>query len=97
MSDGLCCLTAHANAKAPWTCPCKCHTTPEVSMSQTHDAIQSSDRLKSLILSLCDKADEVIQNGDWPTEDGTWIETNAGCTCPLNDIIVEIREALGAA
>lgn len=54
-----------------------------------------NERLKSLILSLCDKADEVMQNGDWPTEDGRWVETHAGCTCPLNDIIVEIREALG--
>jgi hypothetical protein len=23
--DGSCCLREHANAKAPWTCPCKCH------------------------------------------------------------------------
>lgn len=24
-NDGLCCLAAHANAKAPWTCQCECH------------------------------------------------------------------------
>lgn len=24
--QGECCLAAHANAKAPWTCCCDCHT-----------------------------------------------------------------------
>ena len=53
-----------------------------------------NERLKELILSLCDKADEVLQNGDWPTDDGRWVEDATSCTCPLNDIITEIRERL---
>ena len=24
-NSGECCLASHANAKAPWTCPCACH------------------------------------------------------------------------
>jgi len=53
------------------------------------------EKLRLLILSLCDKTDEVLQNGDWPTEDGHWVETATTCTCPLNEIITEIREGLG--
>lgn len=52
------------------------------------------EKLKALILSLCDKADEVLQNGDWPTDDGRWVEDATTCTCPLNEIIVAIREGL---
>lgn len=53
-----------------------------------------NDRLRELVLSLCDKVDEVVQNGDWPTEDGRWQETNNGCSCIMSDILTEIREAL---
>jgi hypothetical protein len=54
-----------------------------------------NEELRKKILSLCDKADEVLQNGDWPTEDGRFVETATSCTCPLADIILEIREGLG--
>lgn len=52
------------------------------------------EKLRALILSLCDKADEVVQNGDWPTEDGHWTDDGKTCTCVINDIIVEIRDGL---
>jgi hypothetical protein len=55
------------------------------------------EELKQRILSLCDKADEVLQNNDWPTDDGLWLETTTGCSCPLADLILEIREGLSGA
>lgn len=47
------------------------------------------------ILQLCDRVDEVLQNGDWPTDDGTWTDDGTTCSCPMNDLITDIREALG--
>ncbi len=29
LESGLCCLSRHANAVAPWTCDCPCHSTVE--------------------------------------------------------------------
>jgi hypothetical protein len=55
------------------------------------------EKLKALVLLLCNEADEVLQNGDWPTDAGQWVEDATTCTCPLNDLIATIREGLGAA
>lgn len=34
-NKGLCCMAAHANATAPWTCPCECHKRRETNRSDT--------------------------------------------------------------
>jgi hypothetical protein len=44
------------------------------------------------IESLLKKVEEVISNNDWPTTDGTWVETATTCTCPINELVKFIRE-----
>jgi hypothetical protein len=51
---------------------------------------------RKAILSLCDKVEEVVGNGDFPTEDGLWHDDGVTYTCVINDLITEIREGLGA-
>ena len=63
-----CCLKAHANAKAPWSCPCECHNRANWPMEETMD-----DELKEVIRELCSRVEEVLDNGDWPTEDHAYL------------------------
>lgn len=44
------------------------------------------------IASLLRKVEEVINNNDWPTEDGHWTDDGVKCTCPIADLIAVIRE-----
>lgn len=42
-TDGLCCLSAHANAKAPWTCQCDCHKRPQELPGLTREEVRILD------------------------------------------------------
>ena len=40
---------------------------------------------------LLGKVEEVINNNDWPTEEGHVIDDGVTCTCPLQILIDNIR------
>jgi hypothetical protein len=47
--------------------------------------------LKKVILDLCRKVDEVVNNGDWPTEEGSRDENG---NSHIGDMVIIIREKL---
>ena len=50
--------------------------------------------LKSQIESLCAKVQEVIDNNDWPTEEGHCIDTGVTYTCPLQELVGAISAGI---
>jgi len=40
---------------------------------------------------LLEKVEEVIGNGDWPTEEGTFVDDGKVCTSPIQQLIDNIR------
>lgn len=60
-----------------------------------------NDQVRTAILDLCDTVINVINNNDWPTEDGrlragVWPEHDDGvtCTCPLLERVNFIKSNL---
>ena len=53
-----------------------------------------NQELKEKILSLCRKVEEVMSNNDWPTEEGRMYDFGTVCTCPLNELVRQIKAGL---
>jgi hypothetical protein len=51
-----------------------------------------NEELRQLILDLCRKVDEVVNNGDWPTEEGH--STDETGSCPMSEMTDFIRTKL---
>lgn len=54
---------------------------------------EMNEELRQLILDLCRKVDEVVDNGDWPTEEG---HRNEDGTSPIGEMVSFIRGKLSA-
>jgi hypothetical protein len=46
------------------------------------------------IESLLTQVEEVIGNGDWPTEAGHFVDDGVTCTCPIQKLVDIIRGGL---
>jgi hypothetical protein len=40
---------------------------------------------------LLQRVEEVINNGDWPTEEGQFVDDGKSCTCPIQQLVDNIR------
>jgi hypothetical protein len=52
------------------------------------------EKLKQAIEKLLAEVENVIGNGDWPTENGHLHDDGVSCTCPLLDQINFIRKGI---
>jgi hypothetical protein len=53
-----------------------------------------NDQVRTAILDLCDTVINVINNNDWPTEDGRLHDDGVTCTCPLLERVNFIKSNL---